>query len=246
MQPATRSKSRLGGADYFVFCWFCFIDRRTSNKWRRPKTNSGFCDTSLSPCGERSDSVPNSAVLCAAKVFTNTSISIRLLKKPRSTTPNVCAVSVELVTVLFLQASSQRACESCLPKNPIAIRRRSWATDSTADFHDGNAELLIGNLLYSPAVRTVSLLPEQYHFLRVTVDRTRRTRTHICNIYGIRTGDETLRLTENEFIGSLRRRRRLVVHPQRGRSVSRMPSAVSFCRVVLLWERRAWALRLCV
>jgi hypothetical protein len=70
------------------------------------------------------------------------------------------------------------------------------------DFHDGNAELLIGGLLYSPAVRTVL----RYHgsdIIRVIPSERSGEPGRVSAIFTDDNGVEVLRLEENEWIGSL-------------------------------------------
>jgi hypothetical protein len=70
------------------------------------------------------------------------------------------------------------------------------------DFHDGNAELLIGGLLYSPAVRTVL----RYHgsdIIRVLPSERGGEPGRISAVFTDDKGAEVLRLEENEWIGSL-------------------------------------------
>lgn len=70
------------------------------------------------------------------------------------------------------------------------------------DFHDGNAELLIGGLLYSPAVQTVL----RYHgsdIIRVLPGERDGEPGRISAIFTDDGGTEVLRLEENEWVGSL-------------------------------------------
>jgi hypothetical protein len=69
------------------------------------------------------------------------------------------------------------------------------------DFHDGTAELLIGGLLYSPAVRTVV----RYHgedMVRVQPSSVPGEPGAISAVFFDDRGDEVLRLEENEWLGS--------------------------------------------
>jgi len=69
------------------------------------------------------------------------------------------------------------------------------------DFHDGTAELLIGNLLYSPAVRTVL----RYHgrdLIRVDPGAIGEP-GRISAVFTDLQGQVTLQLVENEWVGSL-------------------------------------------
>jgi len=70
------------------------------------------------------------------------------------------------------------------------------------DFHDGNAELLIGKLLYSPAVRTVV----RYHgidVIRVDPSANEGVPGAISALLTDDDGKEILRLEENAWSGSL-------------------------------------------
>lgn len=70
------------------------------------------------------------------------------------------------------------------------------------DFHDGSAELLIGGLLYSPAVHTVL----RYHgsdLIRVVPGRQGEP-GQVSAIFTDENGCEVLQLVENEWVGSLK------------------------------------------
>jgi len=70
------------------------------------------------------------------------------------------------------------------------------------DFHDGNAELLIGGLLYSPAVRTVL----RYHkrdLIRVSPGKRVSEPGTISAVFTDDLGSVVLSLEENEWVGSL-------------------------------------------
>jgi hypothetical protein len=70
------------------------------------------------------------------------------------------------------------------------------------DFHDGSAELLIGGLLYTPAVRTVL----RYHgsdIIRVLPSERDGEPGKISAVFTADDGLEILRLEENEWVGSL-------------------------------------------
>jgi hypothetical protein len=69
------------------------------------------------------------------------------------------------------------------------------------DFHSGTAELLIGGLLYSPAVRTVL----RYHgedLIKVLPSEVPGEPGTISAVFTDDNGDEVLRLEENEWVGS--------------------------------------------
>jgi len=71
------------------------------------------------------------------------------------------------------------------------------------DFHDGNAELLVGGLLYSPAVRTVL----RYHgsdIICVHPSERGSEPGRISAVFTDDDGTEILHLEENEWIGSLK------------------------------------------
>lgn len=70
------------------------------------------------------------------------------------------------------------------------------------DFHDGTAELVIGGLYYAPAVRTVL----RYHgrdVMRVQPAEREGEPGLISAVFTNDQGEETLRLEENAWIGSL-------------------------------------------
>ena len=71
------------------------------------------------------------------------------------------------------------------------------------DFHNENAELAIGGISYRPAVQTVL----RYHgtdLIRVTPGTKPGERGSISAVFTDDSGEETLRLDDNEWIGSLK------------------------------------------
>ena len=69
------------------------------------------------------------------------------------------------------------------------------------DFHDGSAELMIGGLLYSPAVQTVLRYHEQD--LICMLPGKQGEPGMISAVFTDESGREVLRLVENEWVGSL-------------------------------------------
>lgn len=70
------------------------------------------------------------------------------------------------------------------------------------DFHDGNAELLIGGLLYSPAVRTILRYYGQ-DLICLSPGKYTGEQGSISAVFTDDLGNIVLRLEENEWIGSL-------------------------------------------
>lgn len=68
------------------------------------------------------------------------------------------------------------------------------------DFYDGSAELLIGGLLYNPAVRTVIRYNGQ-DIIRVLPGHQINEPGSISAIFTDDNGKEVLRLEENEWVG---------------------------------------------
>jgi len=88
----------------------------------------------------------------------------------------------------YLEIQAQQQSEVSPPIGPL-------------DFHDGSAELMIGNLLYSPALQTVL----RYHgqdLIRVVPGRKGEPGM-ISAVFTDETGRELLHLDENEWVGSL-------------------------------------------
>jgi hypothetical protein len=70
------------------------------------------------------------------------------------------------------------------------------------DFNNGNAELQIGGLLYSPAVQTV-LRYNGLDLIHVLPSERANEPGRISAVFTDGSGDEVLRLEENEWVGSL-------------------------------------------
>ncbi len=97
-------------------------------------------------------------------------------------------LSKEFVMASYRKIQAQQQSEVSPPFGPL-------------DFHDGSAELMIGGLLYSPAVQTVL----RYHgqdLIRVVPGRQGELGM-ISAVFTDESGCDVLRLVENEWVGSL-------------------------------------------
>lgn len=97
-------------------------------------------------------------------------------------------LSKESVMISYQKIQAKKQSEVSSPVGPL-------------DFHDGSAELLIGNLLYSPAVQTIL----RYHgedIIRVVPGKDGEPGM-ISAVFTDESGYEVLRLDENEWVGSL-------------------------------------------
>jgi len=97
-------------------------------------------------------------------------------------------LSKESVMSSYREIQSQQQSEVSPPIGPL-------------DFHNGSAELMIGNLLYSPAVQTVL----RYHGqdLICVVPGRQGEPGMISAVFTDESGCEVLRLVENAWVGSL-------------------------------------------
>lgn len=98
-------------------------------------------------------------------------------------------LSKEAVKLAYERVSQMSDAETPPPNGPI-------------DFHDGNAEIVIGGLLYSPVVQTLV----RYHgedVMRVVPGKRNGEPGRISAYFADENGSVVLRLKENEWIGSL-------------------------------------------
>jgi hypothetical protein len=97
-------------------------------------------------------------------------------------------LSKEFVLASYRKIQAQPASEASPPVGPL-------------DFHDGSAELMIGGLLYSPAVQTV--LRYYGHDLIRVVPGQEDEPGMISAVFTDEAGCDVLQLVENEWVGSL-------------------------------------------
>jgi hypothetical protein len=116
-------------------------------------------------------------------------------------------LSKEFVMASYRKIQAQQQSEILPPVGPL-------------DFHDGSAELMIGGLLYNPAVQTVL----RYHgedLIRVVPGRNGEPGL-ISAVFTDESGCDVLHLVENEWVGSLSNwdievvGQRLIVRRERG------------------------------
>jgi len=111
----------------------------------------------------------------------------------------LCGGCHEEVTRGHLSKAAVRAAYQRIQNQPLEETIRPVGP---LDFHDGSAELSIGELLYSPAVRSVV----RYHgvdIIQVSPSLSAGEPGTISAIFTDDDGTETLRLDENAWIGSL-------------------------------------------